>query len=436
MLPSTPAGRWVVVLLVSCTEAVLIRSPATFTRPSRVPEFRRDQQQAFHLHFGAGRLGLGLVVPAVAKSGTPFAVVQRPKERWARTFADESSIDLKVNGETVANVPLLRDLESLDGEAPPRGLIFGQTAAELGRAVEQATSFSCSLGPGMLKVLVDEVALPDLLPLKAHAEQPILFACENDAGAVATLQEQLEGRCRVIKCMVDRVCTGRTITPQGISIDAESWAGSIVTLEPGLVNVPFSASVLRVPSSKREAEYLAARKLSLVNGMHTVLAFLTLRDCFLPDGAVREYVLLKYQRMSRAQQRCAEAWCTARVYALLREFGVANVMAWHGVRTPEDAWEELLAHADMVLSERFSRVDDVRIPATALDPASPPTRWWDGGACPATVPFALPLRPLPCHCALCPATAPVASPRPPSPCHPSLQTRTPLGPPLTRRRRD
>ena len=32
----------------------------------------------FHVHFGAGRLGLGLVVPAIAASGVPFAVVQRP----------------------------------------------------------------------------------------------------------------------------------------------------------------------------------------------------------------------------------------------------------------------------------------------------------------------------------------------------------------------
>ena len=41
----------------------------------------------FHLHFGAGRLGMGLVVPAISASGIPFAVVQRPKRKWQEMFA-------------------------------------------------------------------------------------------------------------------------------------------------------------------------------------------------------------------------------------------------------------------------------------------------------------------------------------------------------------
>ena len=37
----------------------------------------------FHVHFGAGRLGLGLVVGAIAKSKTPYSIVQRPKQSWS-----------------------------------------------------------------------------------------------------------------------------------------------------------------------------------------------------------------------------------------------------------------------------------------------------------------------------------------------------------------
>lgn len=39
-------------------------------------------QGRFHVHFGAGRLGLGLVVGTIAASNTPFAIVQRPKSTW------------------------------------------------------------------------------------------------------------------------------------------------------------------------------------------------------------------------------------------------------------------------------------------------------------------------------------------------------------------
>ena len=48
-----------------------------------------DAEPRFHVHFGAGRLGMGLVVPAISASGIPFAVVQRPKPKWMELFSAE-----------------------------------------------------------------------------------------------------------------------------------------------------------------------------------------------------------------------------------------------------------------------------------------------------------------------------------------------------------
>jgi len=63
-------------------------------------DFQVDKAR-FHVHFGAGRLGMGLVVPAVAASGMPFAVVQRPKQRWQEVFDSskrgDGRIDFKVD---------------------------------------------------------------------------------------------------------------------------------------------------------------------------------------------------------------------------------------------------------------------------------------------------------------------------------------------------
>ena len=47
-------------------------------------------ESRLHLHFGAGRLGLGLVLPAVSASGVPFAAAQRPKARWMALFKEGS----------------------------------------------------------------------------------------------------------------------------------------------------------------------------------------------------------------------------------------------------------------------------------------------------------------------------------------------------------
>jgi len=341
-------------------------------RVGGTPEEEVDSR--FHLHFGAGRLGLGLVVPAISASGVSFAVVQRPKPRWRKIFQKgldareddpqdfSAGLEVTNNDEVVVhNVKLI----SADGDKdtptymPPKSLIFGSTPDELRDVMQRATSFSCSLGAAMARVLVP---LMEELPKLPLDQQPLLFCCENDHAAVMKLKAQLEDRVFVVDCMVDRVCTGREISETGVDVQAEPWRGSIVVLEPNIsTRVPFCSKVATVPSSTLEAAYLSERKLSLVNGMHTVLAFMTLRAQYEPPvaGEQREYILLKYDEMSRQDQRMCEAWRTARAAQLIQKYGSDKLMGWHEVGSREEAWDVLLEFADYVLSGRFSQVDDV-----------------------------------------------------------------------------
>ena len=290
--PATPADSARLALLdqIETTKQELATAEAAAAEASKrldgllaqVAEL--DDQRAssgrLHLHFGAGRLGMGLVVPAIAASGVPFTIIQRPKPRWMKAFGqasgntDAKHIDVTVNSEVVA-----RDVEVI-GTAliapkflPPQSLIFGSSTNELSGILSKATSFSCSLGGAMSAVVLP---LLSSLPYKPDNDdgsdggRPLLFACENDHGAVMRLQKELAGKVDVIDCMVDRVCTGRTIQPSGVDVQAEPWRGSIVILAPNISSrVPFCASVATVPSSDREAAYYSDRKLSLVNGMHT-----------------------------------------------------------------------------------------------------------------------------------------------------------------------
>jgi len=322
------------------------------------------EDSRFHLHFGAGRLGMGLVVPSISASGVPFAVVQRPKPKWQSLFKQQTlntksdELGVSVNTQVVVhNVEVIKSQEGTPNFMPPQSLIFGNTPEELQPAVDRATSFSCSLGPAMADVLVP---LLETLPEVPRDEQPHLFCCENDHDAVMSLKTTLEGKVFVIDCMVDRVCTGRTITTEGVDVSAEPWRGSIVVLEPNLKGrLPFCSRVATAPRSAREAEYLSERKFSLVNGMHTVVAFMTLQDNWVEDDGGREYVLLKYTKMRRASQRMCEAWRTARAAQLIDKFGLASLMEWHGKETAEGAWEVLLTYGDDVLEARFSMTDDV-----------------------------------------------------------------------------
>jgi len=307
---------------------------------------------------------MGLVVPAIAASGIPFAVVQRAKPKWISLFSNageatvENQLGVSVNEQVVAHkVDVIKSGEGTPSFMPPQSLIFGSTVEELSAVVDRATSLSCSLGSAMSAVL-----LPLLSPLPhvPTEQQPKLFCCENDHDAVLKLKAQLEGKVFVIDCMVDRVCTARTITTEGVDVSAEPWRGSIVVLEPNLQGrLPFCSAVATAPRTQLEADYLSERKFSLVNGMHTVVAFMTLIDNYVDNDGGREYVLLKYTKMRRESQRTCEAWRTARAAQLLQKFGVESLMEWHGCSTREEAWEVLLEYGDEVLAARFSMTDDV-----------------------------------------------------------------------------
>ena len=58
-------------------------------------------ESRLHLHFGAGRLGLGLVLPAVSASGVPFAAVQRPNARWMALFCQSSGVSCTLSSSFV-----------------------------------------------------------------------------------------------------------------------------------------------------------------------------------------------------------------------------------------------------------------------------------------------------------------------------------------------
>ena len=100
------------------------------------------------------------------------------------------------------------------------------------------------------------------------------------------------------------------------------------------IDLRWSSQVATLPRSEEEAEYLSKRKFTLVNGMHTVMAFITLINDF--SGIDQEYVLNKYTRMSKSDQRMVQAWRCARIAELMDEFSMDDLMAWHQKQTREE----------------------------------------------------------------------------------------------------
>jgi len=62
--------------------------------------FSQLEKAPFHLHIGAGRLGLGLVLPAICQSEVQFAIIQRPSSAWDTiTKSPSQDVTLYVNDE-------------------------------------------------------------------------------------------------------------------------------------------------------------------------------------------------------------------------------------------------------------------------------------------------------------------------------------------------
>mmetsp|Transcript_30027 Transcript_30027/g.49070 ORF Transcript_30027/g.49070 Transcript_30027/m.49070 type:complete len:474 (+) Transcript_30027:61-1482(+) len=317
------------------------------------------RQCLFHTHFGAGRLGLGLVAPAIERSGVPYCVVQRPKTTWKAISktGSGSALAITVNGEPVVKEMkvALGDLEAADYIGAQSLALLGSNLEVLKDLTQQSTSFSCALGSAAKKVLVP---LMMELPVRGPGKRPILYACENDHGMVDIISKQLEGRVDVISCMVDRICTGRTIEANRIDIQAEPFGGSIVLLDPpnrGHI-VPLGGESVTVPSSKAEAEFFYERKLFLVNGMHTTLAFMTL--CMREEGNTPgTHVLLNYAEETKEVRARVWAWATGRLLMLAWEHDLEIMADAHGVEGERALCGVLLDYARVTL-RRFSGVSD------------------------------------------------------------------------------
>ncbi|CAM9399869.1 unnamed protein product [Phaeothamnion confervicola] len=376
-------------------------------------------QSASHIHLGAGKLGLGLVVPAIHASGQPYAIVQRPSRSWspltekgdaaatatapdngssggapsnyggtaAAAAADGTDADadadaggltkvgVRVNGnESIAGLVLVKDTKDILAAAEAdctRLFACTDDPAALRALVGRAQTFSVALGPAMANVVLP---LCNDLPLRPRGERPCLYACENDHKAVDELTKKLEGRVDVVSCMVDRICTERSIGKGWVEVETEPYGGEIVVIAPprGVTLPPFAGEGVKMPRLEAEAEYFCQRKIIMVNGMHTTLAFLTLLSKVTGAGKAEgesahhgivpvmpplEHDLLTPDIASPEEQRVIWLWAVARLIFVMWEHEPSIIKAAHGVEKDEEACDILLAYAKATLA-RYGTVKD------------------------------------------------------------------------------
>jgi len=341
--------------------------------PGRIQTSKMGSQrrEPFHVHVGAGKLGLGLVLDSIQQSGChDFAVVQRPSAAWRSLIEDNvKKISILVNGEASgAAMKLLHGKCWTSKVRAGRGpyFILTETGTPLISLAQKATSFSCSLKNGISDLKSVLGALPK------RVNPPRLYACENDKDAIEELSNspELKDRVVVVPCMVDRISSSRDIGSDGvIHVGTEPWHGQIVVLpteadSASETPIPFGGPSVLTSETDAQANYFAERKLLLVNGAHTTLAFLTLTQELRKSTTSLEgmelpgdFKLLDYDRADESTKRILWAWSLARCHQLANRFPAEVLMGAHGVETPEEALTELINYAWSSL-QRFSHVSD------------------------------------------------------------------------------
>lgn len=298
---------------------------------------------SLHLHAGAGRLGLGLVLPAIVETKRPFAIVQRNSDAWSN-LSGATEVPVRLNGTELVKLGVVRTPQEAT-EAVKEGkkslLVLSEDPDVLKPLVTAAETFSCSMGGKDLSGPLE----PLFRAVKANPKgtRRPLYCCENDHDAVGKLADIIGEQLEPVPVLVDRVCTGREVNKDGsIDVTAEPYAGDMVIppplqAQPRKGQKPFAGPTVRQPQTQEGAEFLHRRKILTVNGTHTTLAFLTLIEeepkTVGPPLASHELLAFDVDEASvegadqSSAGRICYVWAVARQLMLLDEF-TEDVLAW------------------------------------------------------------------------------------------------------------
>ena len=254
-----------------------------------------------HVHFGAGNLGLGLLVPALARNRKPLVVVQRKSDAW-KHVEHGVSLDHNINGRLEADTSLEvcgcpADISS------DRSLLLTEDVEAWRDVASQAATLSCSIGSRC-----DEVVVEALQHLPYSSDPPELFAFENDLNTVEKMRYALSGKVDVVPCTVDRICYHKKIGNGEVSVFTEKHEGTVVSLR----KAPPMAMDLNVVGDKYISLYYHTEKQYFVNSIQTLYAMLTAVN----NGGINGRI-----DVDAVDAKVIDHWKVACVIAVLNEWG-------------------------------------------------------------------------------------------------------------------
>ena len=197
-----------------------------------------------HVHFGAGKIGCGLVVPLLkARQHLSLCLIQRPSQRWAPLVASRvSSVDVEVNHEEGTSRYIFSVISDLVDESRAKKyinewakgerdiILLTSNSIRIQLVLKNTQSISTSVRQEPITDIAAEIAA-------AHRGKAVtVLPFENDEKCFSLFRKEFIGFPRITVCdvVLDRLCTDQQIETSTISVTTEKYA-SVHVLVPKAV---------------------------------------------------------------------------------------------------------------------------------------------------------------------------------------------------------
>jgi hypothetical protein len=225
----------------------------------------------YHIHFGAGNIGLGVVVRKFLKRR--IIIIQRPGDKW-NTLKKFPTIKLYLNELEYKEIFFIHHdssnfYSSLEEKLKSGGSFFICTnnSKIIKQLLKNAESISTSLKNDGLKEIIN---LLNSFPNSGHPLN--LYPFENDISSLDSLKP---GKFNIIYTTVDKICIERIIRDNTIRIDAEIYELVYLLDQYKKVGNEISNENVIITENKDEYDFYHNRKLYIVNGIHMIAALLS-----------------------------------------------------------------------------------------------------------------------------------------------------------------
>lgn len=330
---------------------------------------------SYHVHFGAGKLGLGFVLPILDNIEVPIALFQRPgSKEWAKLEKNQDVV-FSVNSEELLDCKYVSDecalADVLGYIEEQRHLFVSTSRIDILQAILAVThSFSTAVAAGGLDDVYEGLAL-----LPSYYPDTRVYTFENDFKAVEGFRnkvaETLPG-LTVVSVMCDRICTHREITPVNrINTITEEFPGIAVVFSsdisychpfttPRSIRRKCTPSNVVLASTPGEETFYYNRKFSLLNGIHytmAVYAFGELINRGVPAADWFDKPLTLWK--TKQSLKDIELLIEARILYLISQTDSQTLLGIYNTDDKKQIFNELKAFSNTVLERINSATDDL-----------------------------------------------------------------------------